>query len=327
MVAILWAEGNHQAAIELEHLWNELLQRFKLNLLCAYPIGTFAERAYSEKFSAICSQHTEVVPAEGYASIQYATERERLVSSLQEKASTVDAVVEEREKEVAHRKVVEEKLRRTEEFTRNIIESTADCVKVLDIDGRIQYMSPAGQRSLEISDPSQFLNKKWVELWREEDRDRAQGSLSAARNGGVGCFQGDSLTMGGVKKSWDVRITPALDKRGNIERLVAVSRDMTELKTAQQLAIQSEKLAAAGRMAATIAHEINNPLEAVTNFIYLAMTAKGAAGRGLPPSGDCGSRACAGIADCAADAGVLSSYFKGSLACCSRPDSGRPDRV
>jgi signal transduction histidine kinase len=50
---------------------------------------------------------------------------------------------------------------------------------------------------------------------------------------------------------------------------------MTELKSAQQLAFQSEKLAAAGRLAATMAHEINNPLEAVTNFIYLAMTAKG----------------------------------------------------
>jgi len=78
-----------------------------------------------------------------------------------------------------------------------------------------------------------------------------------------------------MRKSWDVRITPALDRQGKIERLVAVSRDMTELKSAQQLAIQSEKLAATGRLAATIAHEINNPLEAVTNFIYLAMTAKG----------------------------------------------------
>src|SRR6185503_6311533 len=93
--------------------------------------------------------------------------------------------------------------------------------------------------------------------------------------GGEGCFQGDGFTVGGLKKSWDVRLTPALDRAGRIERLVAVSRDMTELKSAQQLAIQSEKLAATGRLAATIAHEINNPLEAVTNFIYLAMTAKG----------------------------------------------------
>ncbi|HTM18001.1 MAG TPA: ATP-binding protein [Terracidiphilus sp.] len=275
MVALLWAEGSHQAAIELEHLWNELIQQHNVRLRCAYPAGSFAQQSYSDMFDTICSQHSALIPSESYTDLENADERNRFVSTLQQKASTVDAVVEEREKEVAHRKVVEEKLRRTEEFTRNIIESSADCVKVLDLEGRIQYMSPSGQRTLEITDPSQFLNKKWVELWPVADRDRAEQALSAARDGGVGCFQGDALTIGGVRKSWDVRITPALDRQGKIERLVAVSRDMTELKSAQQLAIQSEKLAATGRLAATIAHEINNPLEAVTNFIYLAMTAKG----------------------------------------------------
>lgn len=275
MVAILWAEGNHQGAIELEHLWNELIQRHRLNFRCAYPVGSFAGQSYSEMFNAVCGEHTAAIPTGSYSDLATRDERERLVNELQQKASAVDAVVQEREKEVAHRKVVEEKLRRTEEFTRNIIESSADCVKVLDLDGRVQYMSPAGQRTLEITDSSEFLNKPWVEFWREEDRNRAEGTLTAAREGGVGCFQGDAVTRGGVKKSWDVRITPALDRQGKIERLVAVSRDMTELKSAQQLAIQSEKLAATGRLAATIAHEINNPLEAVTNFIYLAMTAQG----------------------------------------------------
>jgi PAS domain S-box-containing protein len=275
MVAILWAEGNHQSAIEVEHLWNELIPRYNLHLRCAYPLGDFADQSYSEMFNTICSEHSAVVPPESYSALASADERDRLVSALQQKASAVDAVVEEREKEVAHRKVVEEKLRRTEEFTRNIIESSADCVKVLDLDGHIQYMSQSGQRTLEITDASQFLNKKWVELWREEDRTRAEAALTEAREGGVGCYQGDSQTMSGTTKSWDVRITPALDRQGRIERLVAVSRDMTELKCAQQLAIQSEKLAATGRLAATIAHEINNPLEAVTNFIYLAMTAQG----------------------------------------------------
>jgi len=275
MVAILWADGNHEAAIELEHLWNDLLQGHTVNLLCAYPIGSFARQTYAQKFGKICSEHSAVIPSESYTSVEERAERDRLVSTLQQKALAVDLVVEEREKEVAHRKVVEEKLRRTEEFTRNIIESTADCVKVLDLDGHIQYMSPSGQRTLEITDPSEFLDREWVGLWRDEDRSRAREALLAARNGGVGCFQGDSFTKRGIRKSWDVRITPALDKKGNIERLVAVSRDMTELKAAQQLAFQSEKLAAAGRLAATMAHEINNPLEAVTNFIYLAMTAKG----------------------------------------------------
>ena len=53
MVAILWAEGNHQAAIELEHLWNEQIQIYKQQLRCAYPIGSFARQSYSEMFNAI----------------------------------------------------------------------------------------------------------------------------------------------------------------------------------------------------------------------------------------------------------------------------------
>jgi len=47
------------------------------------------------------------------------------------------------------------------------------------------------------------------------------------------------------------------------------------LRTAQKAAFESERLAGAGRLAATIAHEINNPLEAVTNFIFLAMGVDG----------------------------------------------------
>jgi PAS domain S-box-containing protein len=50
----------------------------------------------------------------------------------------------------------------------------------------------------------------------------------------------------------------------------AVWNDVTEKKAAEAALLQSEKLASAGRMAATVAHEINNPLEMVTNCIYLA---------------------------------------------------------
>lgn len=275
MVALLWADGNRTAAIELEHLWDDLARRHRLTLRCVYPVSNFADQAHPVAFGEISSSPSESIPAQRTAAPGSEEERMLMVSALQQKESTVQAVVEDREREVAQRKVVEEKLRRTEEFTRNIIESTIDCVKVLDLEGRVQYLSPPGQRALGITDPEQFLNKDWTDFWRTEDKSRAEDALSAARSGGVGCFQADMVTPGGAKKTWDVRITPALDRHGEIERLVAVSRDITELRHAQQIAIQAEKLAAAGRMAATIAHEINNPLEAVTNFIYLAMTAQG----------------------------------------------------
>jgi PAS domain S-box-containing protein len=52
--------------------------------------------------------------------------------------------------------------------------------------------------------------------------------------------------------------------------LVGACTDVTDRKLAEEALRKTEKLAAAGRLAATIAHEINNPLEAVTNLLYLA---------------------------------------------------------
>ena len=53
------------------------------------------------------------------------------------------------------------------------------------------------------------------------------------------------------------------------QRLLGVSMDITTIKQAQEALLQSEKLAAAGRLAASISHEINNPLESVTNLLFL----------------------------------------------------------
>jgi PAS domain S-box-containing protein len=57
---------------------------------------------------------------------------------------------------------------------------------------------------------------------------------------------------------------------GEALRLVGITIDITQRKRAEDALRRSEKLAATGRLAASIAHEINNPLEAVTNLLYLA---------------------------------------------------------
>ncbi len=67
--------------------------------------------------------------------------------------------------------------------------------------------------------------------------------------------------------------TPVFDGTGNLIAAVSVYEDVTEKLAAEDALRRSEKLAAAGRLAATVAHEINNPLEAVTNLLYLAKTA------------------------------------------------------
>jgi PAS domain S-box-containing protein len=63
---------------------------------------------------------------------------------------------------------------------------------------------------------------------------------------------------------------PRRDADGSVSGIIVLGVDVTESKRAEQVLLQSEKLNAVGRLASSIAHEINNPLEAVTNLLYLA---------------------------------------------------------
>jgi len=71
---------------------------------------------------------------------------------------------------------------------------------------------------------------------------------------------------------WRVNYFPVYGAEGTVQGITAASQEITKQKRAETALIQSEKLAAVGRLAASIAHEINNPLEAVTNILYLART-------------------------------------------------------
>jgi PAS domain S-box-containing protein len=71
------------------------------------------------------------------------------------------------------------------------------------------------------------------------------------------------------------RAQPLFDVVGEVSHWFGTSTDIHERKAAENLLLRTEKLAAAGRLAATVAHEINNPLEAVGNLIYLALHESG----------------------------------------------------
>lgn len=70
---------------------------------------------------------------------------------------------------------------------------------------------------------------------------------------------------------FDFSLTPVRNARGEVVFLVSEGRDITWVKRVEVALKETEKLATVGRLAASIAHEINNPLEAVTNLLYLAM--------------------------------------------------------
>ena len=66
---------------------------------------------------------------------------------------------------------------------------------------------------------------------------------------------------------------PKREPDGSVSGIIVLGVDVTDARRSEQILLQSEKLNAVGRLASSIAHEINNPLEAVTNLIYLAQSA------------------------------------------------------
>ncbi len=71
-----------------------------------------------------------------------------------------------------------------------------------------------------------------------------------------------------------VNAVPVRDAAGNVTLAVVTIEDITTQKQSEAALIRSEKLASVGRMAATIAHEINNPLAAVMNLLFIAKSLK-----------------------------------------------------
>lgn len=67
MVALLCAEGNHEAALQLEKLWNALSKRYGFSLFCAYPMNVFDGDEHVSAFAAVCAEHSGVVHAESRA--------------------------------------------------------------------------------------------------------------------------------------------------------------------------------------------------------------------------------------------------------------------
>jgi PAS domain S-box-containing protein len=128
-------------------------------------------------------------------------------------------------------KKTQQALAESEEFTRRLLSSSDDCIAVLDLDGRLLFMNEGGQRVMEVGDFSQVTGSHWPSVCSAADEVRA--AIEVAKAGGTGRFQGLCPTVAGTSKWWDVLVTPMKGPDGRPERLLWVSRDITERKQAE----------------------------------------------------------------------------------------------
>lgn len=135
--------------------------------------------------------------------------------------------------DVRARRSAEAALKGAEEFNSRVLESSGDCIQVLDLEGHLLSMNTEGRRRMGVKRFATVANTQWGDLWRGDAITAATTALAEARRGSTGKFQGLCPTMGGAPKWWDVIVTPMMGASGKPEKLLAVLRDITESRSAQ----------------------------------------------------------------------------------------------
>jgi two-component sensor histidine kinase len=117
-------------------------------------------------------------------------------------------------------------------FLQCLLASSGDCIKVLDLEGRLVFMSEGGRRVMEVDDFSRIAFSAWSSFWNDGGGEQAREALNAAQSGQSSRFTGLACTMKGDPRWWDVQVAPIFGADGQPERLLVISRDVTAQKAA-----------------------------------------------------------------------------------------------
>ncbi len=170
-------------------------------------------------------------------------------------------------------------LRKTEEELREnakhlgelaaIVASSNDVIISKDLNGIIMSWNDAATRVFGYS-PEEMIGTSILKLIPEHlhsDETTIIESIRAGRR--IEHFETVRLAKDGRLIDASLTVSPIKDEEGRVIGASKILRDVSSRRRMEQSLLQAEKIAATGRMAATIAHEINNPLEAVMNLLFL----------------------------------------------------------
>lgn len=175
-------------------------------------------------------------------------------------------------RDITARKREQEISGRTERVYRAALSNTPDLVYVFDIDHRFIYANEA-LLTLWGRTWDQAIGRNCLELgypdWHAAMHDREIEQVIATRSS----IRGEvPFTGTNGPRIYDYIFVPVIGANGEVEAVAGTTRDVTERRQSEEALRRSEQLATAGRLASSISHEINNPLEAVTNLLYLMET-------------------------------------------------------
>jgi PAS domain S-box-containing protein len=165
------------------------------------------------------------------------------------------------------------KVTASQQLLATTLESIGDAVISLNKQGQVRFMNAVAQKltGWQLNAATNHPIGEVLRLVHPQTR-QPMGDLleDLDRSGAMGLHQEGTLVAGdGAEYAVDAKASIVVDADGRPDGSVVVFRDVTELRKAEVTLIANEKLAVTGRLAASIAHEIHNPLDSVANLHFL----------------------------------------------------------
>ncbi len=143
--------------------------------------------------------------------------------------------------DVTEEVLAQRKIKENEVFNKTILESSPDCVKVLDLAGVITFINVNGVSLFNADNKEYFINRNWITMWDEETQPSVKNSIAQVLRGENSHFAAMATTVKGDQKWWDVLVSPITDAQGKVINVLVTSRDITESKKVQELIKESEE--------------------------------------------------------------------------------------
>lgn len=172
----------------------------------------------------------------------------------------------------------------------SMLGASMDCVKLVSIDGALEFMNFNGRTAMEIAEFDAIRGLQWASLWPEESRGLIEDAVAEAALGRQSRFDAYCPTAKGDPRWWDVAVSPILSEFGGVSGVLSISRDITERvrreeeareaqrELARQVAIQNKAIAdrdaaleERALMMREIDHRIKNSLSMVGALLRLQM--------------------------------------------------------